>query len=293
MIEQKKDQQKIYNERLLNDLGAGLGTAGFGKIKTLKDFVNYKWIDSLKIKKGEKVLDVGCNAGELLNKIVATYGANAFGLDISDETISVARKYNPFDNDYIVGDAENLPYADKTFDVVVSTDVLEHVPQPDKVISEILRVLRPGGRYYVYCISRRNFLSMRYLMQKLHHPHAWGDFGDHKQDRLIDPGLFRKVDSLPIKKIFYFDSFFMHLVDEFLIRGFLGLVAGRKKSEQSFPEFAKVPSKHPRLSAKFFLYTLMLSAIYYICLVLDTPWRIFKTSDAILVKGVKTLELDG
>ena len=286
----RKSSQKItYNKFLLNDLMAGLGAKGFVKIKTLKDLVNYRFIRSLRLKKDEMVLDLGCNAGELLNKIVATYRIKGYGLDISDKTIEVAKRFNPYGNQYIVGDGENLPYRDGYFDVVVSTDVLEHVPRPDKVISEIARVLKAGGRFYIYCISRRNFLTAGWFMQKFHYKNAWGDVGDHQKDLLVDPKILTKIPTLKVEKISYFDSFFMHLFDEFVIRPFLALVASSRPRQKVFDKKFKIKkASYPvRFSRSAAIYLFFLKTFYYIALILDSPWRLFKLSNAILVSGQK------
>lgn len=287
--DQKESQRLTYNDTLLNSPAGGLGIAGFTKIKTLKDFINYRFIQNLKLKRGESVLDLGCNAGELLNKIVASYRVKGFGLDISDKTIEVAKRFNPYKNEYVVGDGENLPYPSDSFNVVVSTDVLEHVPRPDMVMNEIARVLKPGGRFYVYCISRRNFLSAGWLMQKFHYRHAWGDFADHQKELLINPRIFTKIKTLKVEKITYFDSFFMHLFDEFIIRPFLALAAGRQSSRSEHKIEKKLePVSYPvRLSIFAKTYLFLLQIFYYLALILDIPWRIFTSSNAVLVLGRK------
>lgn|GEM_PF-6117699 len=288
--DQKTIQKEVYNKNLLNDLGAGLGAMGFNKIKNLKELAIYKAIKELKMEKGKLLLDVGSNAGELLNKCVATFGVKGYGIDISEQTINFAKRHNPYENHYIVGDAEKMSYQDNFFDYIISTDVLEHVPNPQKVLSEIRRVLKPKGKFFIYCISGRNFLTVRYLMQIFHHPHAWGDLSDHKKELLIDPKIFKNLPGLKIKKISYFDSFFMHLTDEFILRPLLNLFALRKKcrgdNDHNSIKLQKLFGK-VHMSLVFRVYYWLLQIIYYICLVLDTPWRIFKTSDAILVIGEK------
>lgn len=288
-MDQKESQRLIYNRSLLNNLGSGLGVEGFNKIKTLKDFVNYRSINNLNLKSGEKVLDVGCNAGELLNKIVATYHVSGYGIDISDKTIGLAKKYNPFANKYIVGDAEKMPYRNNYFDAIISTDVLEHVPYPERVMAEIGRMLKPRGRFYVYCISKRNFLTIGWFMQRFHCKHAWGDLGDHQKDFLIDPKVIFKMSVLRVKKIFYFNSFFMHLFDEFVIRPFLALVAKNHTKQGTFDKKPKIKqSIHlVRPGASALIYLFFLQIVYYFALILDSPWRLFKLSNAVLVSGHK------
>jgi SAM-dependent methyltransferase len=287
-MDQKSSQRQIYNQGLLGDLKAGLGTQGFSKIKSFKDVAIYGFIRRLKVKKGEKVLDVGCNGGELLNKVVGTYEAEGYGLDISDKTIEIAKEHNPFQNQYIVGDAENLPYPDRSFDVVISTDVLEHVPSPQKVLSEIGRVLKPRGRFFIYCISRRNRATVRHLMQVFNHPHAWGDLGDHRQEFLVDPAIFNNPAGLKVRRKFYFQSFFLYFADEFLIRPMLYLaVLARGKRNAADKNLVIHPQGKTRPSGLRLIYFWFLTLVFWLLFILDLSWYLFKSSDAILVYGQK------
>jgi len=85
---------------------------------------------------GGRVLDVG--AGKLPYKPFLNGGGRAeyVSLDIKDRGGTI---------DY-VGDAQNLPFEKETFDVVFCSQVLEHLPEPQKALDEFARVLRPGGR---------------------------------------------------------------------------------------------------------------------------------------------------
>lgn len=92
---------------------------------------------------GKDILDVGCNTG---------YGTLAYlnvarrvvGVDVSPAAIEVARAY-PGAAEFSVIDGITLPFADDTFDVVTSFQVLEHILDPAPYLREIARVLRPGG----------------------------------------------------------------------------------------------------------------------------------------------------
>ncbi|WAC06788.1 MAG: class I SAM-dependent methyltransferase [Thermodesulfobacteriota bacterium] len=89
---------------------------------------------------GCKILDVGCGTGMAAERL-KVYG-KVHGVDISDKSIEMARKRL---EDAKVGMAEEIPYDDVTFDIVVCTEVIEHVLNPEKVFSEFKRVLVPGG----------------------------------------------------------------------------------------------------------------------------------------------------
>ena len=88
---------------------------------------------------GEKILDVGCSRGFYVRAMEA-YSADVIGVDSSEVSIS-----NAVTNTVELGDATNLRFADGTFDKVFSLHTIEHVPDLGAFLSEIGRVLKPGG----------------------------------------------------------------------------------------------------------------------------------------------------
>jgi arsenite methyltransferase len=101
---------------------------------------------------GEDVLDVGCGAGMdtlIAAQMVGPTGS-VTGIDMTPEMAAKARRSVAemgLDAVRIVeGSAERLPFADASFDVVISNGVIDLIPDKDAVFSEIVRVLRPGGR---------------------------------------------------------------------------------------------------------------------------------------------------
>lgn len=94
------------------------------------------------------LLDVGCGTGALLSQLSAQRpDAAYFGLDISENMLAQAREKLPPSVVLTLGDAENLPYPDRTFDVVSCTESFHHYPNPGRALSEMRRVLRDGGRF--------------------------------------------------------------------------------------------------------------------------------------------------
>ena len=92
---------------------------------------------------GAKILDAGCAMGDLLNRIA---DRQKFGCDFNAEYLQVAHDRGVQTTQC---DLEAMPYADGEFDLVVTTDVLEHVMDLNRVIAEMLRVLRPGGHLVI------------------------------------------------------------------------------------------------------------------------------------------------
>ena len=97
---------------------------------------------------GQEVLDVGCGTG-VVALTAAELGARVTGIDLSPALVEEARTHAAHSRVPPVfheGDAEQLPYADNSFDVVVSQFGHMFAPRPDVTTAEMLRVLRPGGR---------------------------------------------------------------------------------------------------------------------------------------------------
>lgn len=96
---------------------------------------------------GKRVLEIGVGLGADHQQFAAN-GANLFGIDLTERAIEHTRRrliaFN-LQSKLSVGDAENLDFGDATFDVVYSWGVLHHSPDTPQAVSEVWRVLRPGG----------------------------------------------------------------------------------------------------------------------------------------------------
>lgn len=102
---------------------------------------------------GKKVLDLGCGTGRLFPFLVES-GKNLTGLDISSKMIEKARKKYP-KIESIIGDSENLPFKDNSFDIVISAFVVVHLKNIEKTFSEVYRVLKNGGAFIVTNINQK------------------------------------------------------------------------------------------------------------------------------------------
>ena len=117
-------------------------------------------------KKG-KLLDVGCGVGDFVESFnYYRPGMDISAIDISKKAIVLAKK-RKVRADFKAGDAQKLPFANNTFDVVTCFDLIEHVRYPKKVLKEIRRVLKPGGIFHTFIPTEKNLLSIEGLFIKL------------------------------------------------------------------------------------------------------------------------------
>lgn len=188
--------------------------------------------------KGKKALDVGCGGGILAEEFAAA-GFSVTGIDPSENSIQTAKKHaiqNGLNIHYETGTAENLPYPDNSFDVVYCCDVLEHVRDLNKAISEISRVLKSGGMFFFDTINRTPLSKL--IIIKL-----WQEW---KSTALVQPGLH--VYEMFIKPSELKEMTFAYGMEIKQLKGMspnvnpiklIGLLRKRAKGKLTFAEFGK------------------------------------------------------
>ena len=124
-------------------------------------------ISHAEIADGERVLDIGCGTGTLAIRAArAAPGVSVTGLDADETILARARRKAAdasLDIEFDQGMADSLPYPDASFDLVLSTLFFHHLPDETKheTARELVRVLRPGGRFVVGDLGRPQDPLMR------------------------------------------------------------------------------------------------------------------------------------
>jgi ubiquinone biosynthesis O-methyltransferase len=148
-------------------------------------------ISLLDAKPNELILDVGCGSGRDLIQLVKM-GCKCIGIDFSGKMIEESRKELSKNGitavELEIGDATNLRFPDRMFDKVFASEVLEHIPNYNKAISEMARVLKPAGYLVVTTPNRRSIYGFdRYVIRekllgrKWPHPYdSWKIFDELK-----------------------------------------------------------------------------------------------------------------
>jgi SAM-dependent methyltransferase len=110
-----------------------------------------------------QVLEVGVGRGELAERMARELGAQVVGVDQSERMVELTRARGV---EALVGDVQALPFEDGSFDCAVAAWMLYHVPDLDRGLSELARVLRPRGRLVAVTNAKVNL------------PELWAKFGD-------------------------------------------------------------------------------------------------------------------
>ena len=134
------------------------------------------------------VLDCGCGTGPMLELLHQKYPDKHYiGLDLTPEMIKVAQAKKLSNTEFIVGDSENLPFAEDSFDAVICSNSFHHYPNPQAFFNSTYRVLRKGGRLVLRDYTSSDFIVwlMNHLEMPLANLAGHGDVKIHKVTEFI------------------------------------------------------------------------------------------------------------
>jgi demethylmenaquinone methyltransferase / 2-methoxy-6-polyprenyl-1,4-benzoquinol methylase len=103
-------------------------------------------VGAVQARPDQRVLDVATGTGMVARALVSRYGCSVVGLDQSEEMLGRARAVVGDRVELVQGEAERLPFADGEFDALTFTYLLRYVDDPSATMTELARVVRPGGR---------------------------------------------------------------------------------------------------------------------------------------------------
>ena len=166
----------------------------------------------LEIDPFDNVLDVGCGTGPVIELLAKKYPEKHFvGLDITPAMIEAARSKGLLNAEFVVGDAENLPFGDGGFDAVLCSNSFHHYPNPGAFLREAHRVLRPGGKLILRDYTSNDVVV--WLMNTFEMPLA--RLVGHGDVRILKMGEYRELmeaTGFAIEKLAAQKGFRAHLV---------------------------------------------------------------------------------
>jgi ubiquinone/menaquinone biosynthesis C-methylase UbiE len=107
-----------------------------------------------KFEPGARIADLGCGSG-VFTALLAQRGYKSVGLDISPKLVALGRIKFP-GVEFIEGDVEHLPFESATFDGVLLSGLVHHLPDPSRCAAEAFRILKPGGCFVAFDPNRMN-----------------------------------------------------------------------------------------------------------------------------------------
>ena len=170
------------------------------RLRAQAEFAEYTIFQNINFSNAKKVLEVGCGVGAqteiLLRRFPKTH---VTGVDLNEKQLDAAKKFiggmpalaNRYE--FHKMSADNLSFDAQTFDAAYLCWILEHVPNPAQVLSEVRRVLRPGSEIVVTEVMNSSFFLDPYSPNVWKY---WMAFNDYQYDHAGDPFIGAKLGNL-------------------------------------------------------------------------------------------------
>jgi ubiquinone/menaquinone biosynthesis C-methylase UbiE len=118
------------------------------------------WTYLLKMDLEKKMLEIGCGTGHW-TKFFKKKGIEMIAIDVADKMLEAAKSKNQGSVDFRLMSVEDLDFGDHSFSNIISIATLEFVDHLDRTLSEIDRVLKPGGYFLAGCLNARSEIGMK------------------------------------------------------------------------------------------------------------------------------------
>ena len=125
--------------------------------------------------KDKRILEIACGRGGF-SRLLGSRGASVCGADFSASAVAIAKERlsrGPAPEGpvtYVQADAQDMPFEENSFDIVVSCETIEHVPDPRAAVREMYRVCKPGGMLYLTTPNYLNFMGLYLIYAAVRHP---------------------------------------------------------------------------------------------------------------------------
>ncbi|MFC1559530.1 class I SAM-dependent methyltransferase [Candidatus Margulisiibacteriota bacterium] len=159
-------------------------------------------LNTIDPKPGEVIADIGCEQGHMLSILRQRCPdiKRLYGIDLSVHALKEASRRAEWERwadkaKMIVSDAREIKLPDSSVDVAVSSNILEHLPDPQAGFDELVRITKPGGRIIINLPNEKRIIALKRIFFKLGLKHILGNL------KLITPGHLHCPDRSFIKKL--------------------------------------------------------------------------------------------
>lgn len=123
----------------------------------------------------KRILEIACGRGGF-SRLLGSRGASVCGADFSSSAVAIAKEkllaYPTLAGrvNYVQADAQDMPFEENSFDIVISCETIEHVPNPCAAVREMYRVCKPGGTLLLTTPNYLNFMGLYLIYALVRHP---------------------------------------------------------------------------------------------------------------------------
>lgn len=190
----------------------GFSNAEQERLRKQAQFIEHEIYQSLNLSRVKNLLEVGCGVGAQSEILLRRFpNIHLTGIDLSDRQLQAAQQsltHNPVANPpqsqprFTIQkmDASKMTFTNDSFDGAFLCWVLEHIPKPQKVLDEVLRVLKPGSPIYITEVMNSSFFLDPYSPNVWRY---WMAFNDYQYDQTGDPFVGAKLGNLLMQSGFH------------------------------------------------------------------------------------------